>query len=130
MNYLLDTGILIRALRGRRDFTRFLREMTRDERIAVATVSRTELFAGVRINDRHTTRRLLSRFINLPLTPQIADRAGTLIKAGRENNHPIQLPDATIAATALIHNLSLVTLNTKDFVHVNGLSLYPHDLTS
>ncbi|PWK73757.1 hypothetical protein LX99_04142 [Mucilaginibacter oryzae] len=33
----------------------------------------------------------------------------------------IKLPDAIIAATALIHNLTLVTRNVKDFDRINGL---------
>jgi toxin FitB len=42
--------------------------------------------------------------------------------------HRIKLPDATIAATALSHNLPLLTRNTSDFSAVPGLHvLNPHD---
>ena len=41
----------------------------------------------------------------------------------------IQLPDAVIAATALIHNFTLVTSNTKDFKNISGLDVInPNDL--
>ena len=41
----------------------------------------------------------------------------------------IQLPDAVIAATALIHNFTLVTSNTKDFKNISGLEVInPNDL--
>ena len=36
----------------------------------------------------------------------------------------IKLPDAVIAATALLHDLTLVTRNVKDFEKVDGLRIY------
>jgi predicted nucleic acid-binding protein len=35
--------------------------------------------------------------------------------------HKIKLPDAIIAATALIHNLILITRNISDFKNIEGL---------
>jgi tRNA(fMet)-specific endonuclease VapC len=43
----------------------------------------------------------------------------TLLRLGR----PIDAVDMQIAATALVHNLTLVTHNTKDYVHIPGLRL-------
>jgi len=37
--------------------------------------------------------------------------------------HSIKLPDAIIAATAVIYGLILVTRNTKDFVNIDGLQV-------
>jgi predicted nucleic acid-binding protein len=39
-------------------------------------------------------------------------------------SHNLSLPDALIAATALVHNLELYTLNTKDFQFISNLKLY------
>ncbi|WP_297062285.1 type II toxin-antitoxin system VapC family toxin [Thermococcus sp.] len=52
----------------------------------------------------------------IPLTDEIADIA---IELRRKVS--IKLPDAVIAATALLHNLTLVTRNVKDFEKVEGL---------
>ncbi len=54
----------------------------------------------------------------LHLTPEIADRAITLRQQRR-----IGLGDAIIAATALEHNLTLVTRNTSDFRWIDNLRL-------
>jgi tRNA(fMet)-specific endonuclease VapC len=42
-----------------------------------------------------------------------------LLNAG----HPLDSVDMQIAATAIVHNLTLVTHNTKDFQHISGLRL-------
>lgn len=43
--------------------------------------------------------------------------------------HKIKLPDAIIAATALVHNLTLITRNTTDFNNIkNFKTINPHNL--
>lgn len=43
--------------------------------------------------------------------------------------HRIKLPDAIIAATALVHGLTLVTRNTADFRALAGLLVInPHEV--
>ncbi|MFK7970037.1 MAG: type II toxin-antitoxin system VapC family toxin [Bacteroidia bacterium] len=37
--------------------------------------------------------------------------------------HRIKLPDAIIAATACVHDLTLITRNTKDFKDIEGLEV-------
>jgi len=37
--------------------------------------------------------------------------------------HPIKLPDAIIAATAIVHNLTLISHNTKDFINIKRLRI-------
>ena len=39
-------------------------------------------------------------------------------------SHTLVVPDAFIAATALVHNLPLYTLNRKDFRFIEGIRLY------
>ncbi|MGN6367541.1 MAG: type II toxin-antitoxin system VapC family toxin [Phycisphaerae bacterium] len=40
---------------------------------------------------------------------------GTLLATLRRKRHPVSLPDSLIAATALVHGLTVVTRNVKDF---------------
>ncbi|GAB3925424.1 hypothetical protein GCM10028804_27390 [Larkinella terrae] len=43
--------------------------------------------------------------------------------------HKIKLPDAIIAATAMVHNFTLLTRNTSDFKKIEGLLIAnPHEL--
>lgn len=55
----------------------------------------------------------------LPLDNLVIDETINL----RRNYKRIKLGDAIIAATALVHNLVLITRNTKDFENIPGLSV-------
>lgn len=72
--------------------------LTEDARIQL-----TEFFEGARI---------------LPLTDTIAQQAVALRQQRR-----MGLGDAIIAATAMVHNLTLVTHNTEDFRWIAGVEL-------
>jgi predicted nucleic acid-binding protein len=88
-------------------------------------VTRIEVRAGAHSDEQIATYRLLSRFINLDLDSAVADKAGEIIAYGKQSNQPILVPDAIIAATALVHNITLLTFNAKDFQNVVNLSLHP-----
>lgn len=58
----------------------------------------------------------------LPITPAISQRAANLIDA-LALSHSMRLADALIGATALEHNLTLLTANIKHFSAIEGLQL-------
>lgn len=60
----------------------------------------------------------------LPVDEQVADRWGRL-GAGR----PLPLLDAFLAATALVHDLKLVTRNVTDMAHTEAKLLNPFTST-
>lgn len=102
-----------------------LRGLSKNNRLCIATVTRLEVKAGAHPDERYVTQKLLSRFVNLELDQRVADKAGEFVYQGRRANTPILVPDAIIAATGIVYNLTLVTLNARDFAAVAGLSLHP-----
>lgn len=124
-NYLLDTGVIIRHLRGERRVVQFLRGLGALGRLSVTTVTRLEVSAGMHPDERIVTQKLLSRFSTYDLDRDIADRAGEMIRLGRASNAVLSVPDAIIAATAIHHRLTLVTYNRTHFEGITGLSLEP-----
>jgi len=57
----------------------------------------------------------------LPYNEDICDRFGW-IRCQRRNK-PISVPDALIAATALVYDLPLMTHNVRDFDGIEGLNV-------
>jgi len=122
--YLLDSGLLIRHLRGRPEAVRLLRDLGKRERLAIASVSRLEIHAGMQEQERYETQKLLARFMTYDMDSDIAERAGDYIREYRGQGVTLLISDAIIAATAIQHGLTLVTFNPKDFP-MPGLSLFP-----
>lgn len=104
---LFDTNILIdflNAVSEARD------ELQRYPAKGISIVTWMEVLAGAPTGLEGPTRAFLDDFDLYPLDAAIAESAVSLRKTRR-----IKLPDAIIQATAQVHNLLLVTRNTKDF---------------
>lgn len=107
---LLDSDVLIDHLRG-------ARELRLDSRLAYSSVTRAELFAGTD-SGRDAVAVALAPMIELPVDRSVAERAGSVRRQAG-----IRLPDALIAATALVHGLPVITRNRRDFDRVAGLEI-------
>jgi predicted nucleic acid-binding protein len=109
LKVLLDTDVLIDHLRGRRHLE------TGDT--AVSALTRTELFAGDE-RQEDAIAALLEDCEEINVDPRIARRAGRI-----KRQTGLQIADALIAATALEHELPLMTRNRRHFDRVVGLRL-------
>ncbi len=124
-DYLLDTNILILALRSDLKALDFLDVLDRKrERVCISVATRTEVLAGMRPHEEERTMELLDSLENLPVDEAIADRAGRLIYQYARRGIQLSFPDALIAATALHHDLTLATTNSKHFP-MPDLRLHP-----
>lgn len=115
VDLLLDTATLILHLRKRASVTDFLLRWGERDNLFISVVTRAEILAGMRPNEEYVTMELLGALSNLPVTPAVADRAGRLIDAAARRGVQTSFPDALIAATALEHDLVVVTTNVRHF---------------
>lgn len=72
--------------------------------------------------------KILSDFIN---DAAILDLSGSVVEMSIEirRKYKTKLPDAIIAATALVHDLVLITRNVSDFKNIDSLKVIdPHSL--
>jgi predicted nucleic acid-binding protein len=120
---LIDSGPIMRQLRGHQPSIQLLRQARGTVRLAISAITRVEVRARMQEYEQYTTQKLLSRFLTYEVDAEIADLAGDLIAHSRTRSL-LSLPDAVIAATALVEGLTLITYNTAHFERVRGLRLY------
>jgi predicted nucleic acid-binding protein len=120
--HLLDSSILILALRSQPAALDLLDRFRSREEASISVVSRTEVLAGMRPHEERATAELLLALLSLPVNAAIADRAARLICSLARSGQQLSFPDALIAATALEHDLTLVTTNARHFP-VGGLEV-------
>jgi predicted nucleic acid-binding protein len=66
--------------------------------------------------------QLLTNFMN---DSNVIDLSNDIVEAciNLRKNHKTKLPDAIIAATAIVYNWELISHNTKDFKNIEGLKV-------
>jgi predicted nucleic acid-binding protein len=123
--YLLDTSVIIDALnnkRGRREL--LLGLVKQGHLLACCPVNVTEVYAGMRPKEEEATEEFLKSLEYYHLTWPVARVAGLLKRDYARRGVTLTVADATIAAVALAHDLTLMTDNIKDFP-MKDLLLYP-----
>lgn len=121
---LLDTTVLIDLLRHHKEAVAQVRELAlRGFTLAICSITVAELYAGMRKGEEQSTEELISAFQWLPLTREVARKAGEIVASKRRAGRTHALDDMMIAATAIHYGYSLLTENRKDFV-VQGIQLY------
>ena len=107
---LVDTDVLVEHLRGARRFDPI------DDEVHVSAITRAELFAAADTAQAPVTR-VLGAMKEIPVDTAIAERGGTI-----QRLTGIPLGNALVAATALEHNLTLVTRSLWDYKGIAGLN--------
>ena len=116
MNVLLDTTVLIDALRARNNRRAQLADLVESgHTLTTSAINIGEVYAGMRPSEQARSEAFLSDLECHPITTSIARRAGLLKSAWAQRGRTLTLADMMIAATALDHDLVLMTDNRKDF---------------
>lgn len=114
--HLLDSGILIDVLNGKRGRGELLAQLIRQgDELASCCITITEVFAGMRLGEEAKTERFLRSLKFYPVTYETAKSAGALLDSWRRKGQTLSLPDATIAALAMENGLILVTANARHY---------------
>jgi predicted nucleic acid-binding protein len=115
-SYLIDTNILVLAIRQRQNKWELLRGLVvTGATLSCSVITLGEIYAGMRPHERVRTEELLSVLDSHPVTVEVARLAGLLKNEWKVKGFTLTLPDMLIAATAIAHGLTLITDNLKDF---------------
>jgi len=122
INYLWDTNTVIYFLQNQfpPHAERFIEEVIVNSTPAFSVITEIELLCWK--TEEEEDLRILQEFINaatvFDLTTPVKLKTVAIRKSTR-----IKLPDALIAATAIVHELTLITRNTRDFRNLTELQV-------
>lgn len=128
MIYLLDTCTVSDFVKGHPNVLARLRAMPPVD-LALSSITRMEVEYGLQLNPQRGVKigpameALFSTVTIIPFGDSEAKAAGAVRAALRKQGMPIGAYDVLIAATAIVHGLTLVTSNTDEFLRVSGLNV-------
>ncbi len=127
MRFLLDTDAAIALIKGREQAVAWLRQRGPAE-VVISSVSKAELYYGARKSQRvEHNLAVLHRFFvplrSLPFDDRAAEEYGVIRTDLERAGTPIGPNDLLISALARSRDLTLVSLNRREFSRVAGLRL-------
>jgi tRNA(fMet)-specific endonuclease VapC len=121
----LDTSVILDAMNGRRHRRQLLADLLRHgSALTCCTINVIEVYTGMRPHEESATAEFLGNLGFHEVTRLIARSAGRLRYDWARKGQTPSLADATIAAVALAHGLTLMTGNSRHFP-MHELQLYP-----
>jgi predicted nucleic acid-binding protein len=137
--FLIDTNVISELRKGQRANPQVRRwfSRTKDDRMFLSVLVLGEIRRGIEIIRRRdaAAAAALERWLAgvlrvhadriLPVDAAVAEQWGRLDTAGR-----LPVVDGLLAATALVHDLTLVTRNVKDVARTGVEVIDPFDLAS
>ena len=121
MEYILDSNMVIYYLnKALPENARQMIKQVITNGASISIITRLEVLGWYNCSDIEFQYglRLIRQFTEIPLTDTIAKYCINI-----RHIQKVKLPDAIIAATAIKHDLPLLTRNVSDFEKVSGLKI-------
>jgi len=122
--YLIDSNIIIDFFNGKLPFPG--RQLLSRVELVISVITYIELFSSnnIAIEEYQQLKRFADMTTVHPVNLSIAAETITIRK-----KYKIKPPDAVIAATAIVHNFTLITRNVSDFKLIDNLkSINPYEV--
>ena len=133
MPYLIDSDWVIDHLSGTEEAVQLLDHLV-EKGIAISIITYMEVYQGIeRSSDKQEAQAKLAAFLAaapvIPLSLSVAQRCAQLREQLKRQGKRVNARalDLIVAATALEHNLTLVTRNTDDYKDIPGLRIHRPD---
>lgn len=128
LTYLWDTNTVIYYLQQQfpPEAEKFIDSLLTEAQPCISVITEIELLCWKTATEKDIAviHNFIQDSVLIELEPPIKLKTAEIRK-----QHRIKLPDAIIAATAIVYDLTLLTRNTKDFQPITGLAcVNPHEL--
>jgi predicted nucleic acid-binding protein len=116
MHLLLDSSVLIDALRLRRGRRQWLAELVRaGHTLSTSALNLAEVYGGMRPHEEERTKAFLGALECHEITASVGETAGKLKSEWARQGRTLTLADMIVAAVALEQGCPLAADNRKDF---------------
>ncbi len=113
--YLLDTDVFIWILRGREDIIQKVLTLKDKSPICLSVITIAEVYQNIFPSELLTTEEHIENHVLFDVDQKIAKVAGHYWHQYSKQLKNLSLTDCLIAATANVHNVTLISLNTRHF---------------
>lgn len=122
IKYIWDTNTVIYYLQQQfsPSAEKYMDNLTNEARPVISAITEIELLCWKSATEKDS--EVLRNFIDDALVIEL-EQPIKFKTADIRKKHKIKLPDAIIAATAVVYELSLVSRNVSDFKNIDGLQL-------
>lgn len=121
---VIDTGIFIEHLRAKDKFKTTLYLIPENTELFISSVSLYELYMGATTKEKEKDIQLLTEDLQiLAFTESVSIKAAQIYHELRKSNKMIEFRDIFIAATCLVYELPILTLNKKHFKRIKDLEI-------
>lgn len=121
---VIDTGIFIEHLRSKDKIITTLYYLSDQPYLYISAVSLYELYMGATTKEKeHDIKMLTEDLPVLPFTDAVSIKAAQIYHQLRLSNQMIEFRDIFIAATCIVNELPVATLNKKHFKRIEGLKI-------
>jgi len=119
---VIDTGVFIEHIRAKNKFNTTLFYLPNNASYFISSISIYELFMGATSANKEDDFRYVIRNIKvLAVDEAVAIKAGEIYHILKRKNKLIEFRDIFIAATCIVNNQPLATLNKKHFERIDEL---------
>ena len=123
--HLLDTNIIIDFCNSR--LPQNAKDLLESIEPSISVITRIELFASTKITEKE--KNSLEDFVSISRVYNSIDNSIVARTISIRQLYKTKLPDAIIAATALVNNLTLISGNSADFKNIVELRVInPYNL--
>jgi len=121
---VIDTGLFIEHIRAKDKLNTTLYLIPDNTELFVSSITMYELYMGATTKEKENEVRSITEDLQvLPFTDAVAFKAAQLYHQLKKQNKLIEFRDIFIAATCLVNDIPLATLNKKHFKRIESLVL-------
>ncbi|TFF40065.1 type II toxin-antitoxin system VapC family toxin [Mucilaginibacter psychrotolerans] len=119
---VVDTSLIIEHVRSKNKLNTTLYQISNQPDLFVSAITIYELYMGVKSKTMDDDIKLvLSNLTVLPFSNEVALKAAEIYHDLKKQNKLIEFRDIFIAATCIVNELPIATLNKKHFQRIEGL---------